>query len=303
MDSRDDKGSPSRKEEHRGREDGQNGEKVEGSGHSPRGGSREGSPSRGVAVDDPKRSTPKIVISNMSSNVTVDHLREICSLWGSIEDIRVEADGEKTCAVVEFSKRTEAQDALDHMHRMSLDHQEILVSFTVDDDPRTAVPLSAYGQVSHKEDSGSRTRRRDGNPTASDAKKDDRPPRNRGNRRGRSPPRRGDRQNYRDYDRGRSPPRYSDSHRPIRYDDRDRPPYPPPPPPRDRSPRRYEDRYDRRDKRDYGRYDDRRSSFNRPRSPVHDRHPRRDSPPRRYGSPEPKRPFLGDRSPERSGYH
>ena len=101
-----------------------------------------------LPADDIRRTTPKVLLSNLTQKITEAHLREICGHFGAVANVTLAAEETAQRAIVEFEKRTEAQDAVDFMHRMTLDDVIIFCSFTIDSDPLNAVALSAWGQPS-----------------------------------------------------------------------------------------------------------------------------------------------------------
>ncbi|KAL6765900.1 hypothetical protein V8C86DRAFT_1782010, partial [Haematococcus lacustris] len=89
----------------------------------------------------------RLVVGNLTRNVTEEHLSEIFSTYGKLAKVELAID--KTVnlprgfAHVEFEKHSDAQKALDHMHEGQLDGNVIRVSFIIQprrhSPPRVAV--------------------------------------------------------------------------------------------------------------------------------------------------------------------
>ena len=197
-------------------------DKAKGGGREPRGRSPD-SRERGRSPDSRERGprrgkppVPKILhVSNLTRNVTADHLREIFGMFGTVKNVELAIDGEvqlpKGYAFVELEEREHCEAAIEHMDGGQVDGQKVSVHI-MGQGPRQPLPPRGRGgpPPPPPRDGRPMDYGRRGPPPPDYGRRGPPPP---PPRRDRSPPRR----------RSRSPPRRSRSPPPRRDDRRDPP--------------------------------------------------------------------------------
>lgn len=130
-----------------------------------------------------------ITVSNLTSNVTEEHLREIFGNFGEIRSLGIRPQAQNSYALINFEVRAHAEQAITSMHMGQLDGLKLDVRFDATSPTPAAKDTKNHDNTPRQPEQQSRNNPRDKAPPARERKEE----KERDRRRSKSRDRKGDR--------------------------------------------------------------------------------------------------------------